>query len=155
VGWLIIALSLLVVCDAVIARGILSTSIIWAYDITYMLCGGAFMLGGAYILRMGGHIRIDFLQERFSPRIKAIIELVFYLVVFFPLVVVMIKYSAGWAWDSWYYRERTLIERSIWQGPVYPFKTVLPIGFVLLGVQGVAEFIRNLRVALRGTADEP
>lgn len=151
VSWLILAFSLLVVYEVVIARGVLNAPTVWSYDISYMLCGSMFMLGGAYILRMGGHIRIDFLHERFSPRSKAIIELIFYVVIFFPLTVVLVKYSIGWVWTSWYYREVLPPDPTIWQGPLYPFKTVLPVALCLLGIQGVAEFIRNLAVVARGT----
>lgn len=150
VGWLILALTIIVLYDVLFARYILNSPIIWAWDVTYMLSGSIFMLGGAYILRIGGHIRIDFLQERFSPRTKAIIELLFYVVIFFPLTAVLVRYGIPWAWESWAAREVTLPE-TMWYGPVYPFKTVLPVAFFLLMIQGVAEFVRNLVVAMRST----
>jgi TRAP-type mannitol/chloroaromatic compound transport system permease small subunit len=145
-------MSLVVVYDAIIARYVIGTPTVWGWDVTYMLGGSCFMLGGAYILRTGGHIRIDFLHERFSPRTKAIVELLFYICIFFPLIVVIVKYSLGWTLDSWAVRERTTAP-SFWLGPLYPFKTVLPVAAFLLGVQGVVEFIRNLVIAVKGPGE--
>ena len=149
-GWLILPLTGIVLYDVIIARGILKSATVWGWDITYMLSGSLFILGAAYILRIGGHIRIDFLHERFKPRTKAIVEVIFYIVIFFPLAAVLIKYSIAYAYEAWVYKEVT-IAQTRWIGPLYPFKTVMPVALCLLGIQGVAEFIRNLVVAVKGT----
>ena len=149
VGWLILPLSLIMLGDIII-REIRGYPTIWAWEMAYMLCGSIFMLGAAYILRIGGHIRIDFLHERFSPRTKAIIELLFYVFIFLPLIAVGVKYGIDFAARSWSIRELAPSPSS-WNQPLYPFKTVLPVAFLLLGIQGVAEFIRNLVIAIRGT----
>ena len=151
VSWFTLAFSLILVYDVAIARPVLNSPTIWSYDITYMLCGSMFMLASAHVLRIGGHIRIDFLYERFSPRRKAIIDLIFYAVIFLPLTVVLVIYSTGWVWTSWQWKEVLPPEPTLWQGPLYPFKTVLPVALFLLVIPGIAEFIRNLAVVVKGT----
>ena len=148
-SWLILPLGLIMLGDIII-REIRGYPTIWAWEMAYMLCGSIFMLGAAYILRMGGHIRIDFLHERFSPRTKAIIELLFYVFIFFPLIAVGVKYGIGYAAWSWSIGELAPSPSS-WNQPLYPFKTVLPLAFLLLGIQGVVEFVRNLVIVMRDT----
>jgi TRAP-type mannitol/chloroaromatic compound transport system permease small subunit len=54
----------------VIARYVFNAPTIWSFDLTYMLYGAMFMLGAAYALHKGAHIRTDFLLGQFSPRTK-------------------------------------------------------------------------------------
>ncbi len=68
----------------VVARYAFNAPTAWAYDLTYMLYGSLFMLGAAYTLRKGGHIRTDFFYENFSIRTKGIIDASGYLFFFFP-----------------------------------------------------------------------
>lgn len=149
-GWLILPLTGIVLYNVLIARGVFKSSLVWGCDVTYMLSGSLFILAAAYVLRIGGHIRIDFLHERFRPRTKAIIEVLFYLVIFFPLMAVLIKYSINYAYEAWVYKEVTWPQFN-WRGPLYPFKAVMPVGLCLLGIQGIAEFIRNLVIVVKGT----
>jgi TRAP-type mannitol/chloroaromatic compound transport system permease small subunit len=107
------------------------------------------MLGSAYALREDAHPRIGFLWEKFTPRKKAIINLVFYLVIFFPLVAVFVVTGTQWAWDAWIHSEVEPPEVTLWMQPIYPFKTILPVAFYLLALQGTVEFIRNLQIVMR------
>ena len=56
----------------------------WAFDASYMLYGTLFMLAGAYALSRNGHVRGDFLYRAWSPRRQAAMDLVLYLLFFFP-----------------------------------------------------------------------
>ena len=58
----------------VIARYVFNAPTIWAFDVTYMLYGTLFMLGAAYALHKGAHIRTDFFWEQFSIRKKGWID---------------------------------------------------------------------------------
>ena len=62
---------------------------IWAFDVTYMLYGALFMLGAAYALHKGAHIRTDFFWENFSPRTKGLIDSISYLLFFFPSLIAL------------------------------------------------------------------
>lgn len=118
----------------------------WSFELNYLVFGAYFMLIGAYTHARKGHVNVDILHARLSPRGKAIADLVTFPV-FFLFVGVMIYKGFGFARDSWEFRE-TL--SSAWAPPVYPFKTVIPIAAFLLFLQGIAKFIRDLHTLLTG-----
>ena len=68
----------------VVARYLFNAPTIWSFDLTYMLYGALFMLGAAYALHKGAHIRTDFFWDNFSPRTKGLIDSISYVVFFFP-----------------------------------------------------------------------
>ena len=71
-------------CYEVFARYLFNAPTIWAYDVTYMLYGSHFMLGAAYTLYKGSHIRTDMLYENFPLKWKGRVDASMYLVFFFP-----------------------------------------------------------------------
>jgi TRAP-type mannitol/chloroaromatic compound transport system permease small subunit len=118
----------------------------WSFELNYLVFGAYFMLTGAYTHARKGHVNVDILHGRLSPRGKAIADLVTFPV-FFLFVGVMIYKGFGFALDAWEFRE-TL--SSAWAPPVYPFKTVIPVAAFLLFLQGVAKFIRDLHTLVTG-----
>jgi TRAP-type mannitol/chloroaromatic compound transport system permease small subunit len=151
VSWLLIILAVIVVYEVVV-RNIFNAATVWVLALSYQLYAAIFMLGAAYTLHVGAHIRIGFLWERLSPRNKAIAEMIFYLGIFFPLVGAFVVTGTDWAWDAWKHWEIEPPEVTLWMEPIYPFKTILPVAFYLLAVQGIAEFARNLLILIRGEA---
>src|ERR1041384_4173780 len=86
VAWLNVPL-VLAVSYEVIARYFFHAPTIWAYDVTYMLYSAIFMLGAAYALHKGAHIRTDFFFESWSVRTKGIIDSIAYIGLFFPAFI--------------------------------------------------------------------
>lgn len=146
-SWLVIFLIAALVYE-VVARYVFRAPTFWAFEVSYMLYGALFMMGLAYVLLHGGHVRIDVLYRRLSPRKKAIIELFCYLVFFFPVMAIILKYGIDYAQLSWQLGERSVM--SAWKPPIYPFKTIIPVAIFILTLQGVAEFLRHLVIALKG-----
>src|SRR5262245_24052585 len=68
-AWLVLPLILGVTYE-VGARYLFNAPTVWAYDLSYMLYASIFMLGAAYTLRHGAHVRTDFLYNNFSDRRK-------------------------------------------------------------------------------------
>ena len=137
VAWLILPMVLSLVWE-VAARYAFNAPTEWAYDMTFMLYGTFFMLGSAWTLQRGGHIRTDSLYSKWSARTQARVDLVCYLVLFFPALAIF-------AWLSWEffvksYGQNERIVTSPWLPIVWPFKFVMPLAAALLLVQGVAEF---------------
>ena len=89
VAWLNLPL-VLAVCYEVVARYFFNAPTIWVFDVTYMLYGTIFMLGAAYALHKGAHIRTDFFFEGWSIRTKGVIDSIAYLVFFFPSLIVFL-----------------------------------------------------------------
>ena len=132
----------------VFMRYLLNAPTKWAFDISYMLGGTFFLVGASYTLWMKGHVRIDIFYSRFSPRNQALIDVIFALIFFFPLWVGLFCKLIPYVYMSWQLGERSL--ESYWRPPIYPFKTVIPIGVFLLLLQGIAEFIRSLFMLIKG-----
>ena len=90
VAWLNVPLVLAVAYE-VIARYAFDAPTIWSFDVTYMLYGTIFMLGSAYALHKGAHIRTDFFYEKWSTKTKGMIDSISYIVFFFPSILMF-----GW-----------------------------------------------------------
>jgi TRAP-type mannitol/chloroaromatic compound transport system permease small subunit len=147
IAWLILPLVGAVTYE-VAARYAFHAPTVWAYDVTYMLYGTLFMLGTAYALLRGAHIRTDLFWDRFSDRTKGIIDLVVYALFFFPGILLLLFASADEAYHAWQIGERS--EQTAWRPILYPFKAVVPLTAVLLLVQGVSEFLKSLYAARTG-----
>jgi TRAP-type mannitol/chloroaromatic compound transport system permease small subunit len=149
VAWLVVALTLALVYE-VVARYAFGAPTLWAFDVTYMVYGSHFMLGAAYALLHGAHIRTDIFYQRWSPRTRAIVDGTLYLVFFFPGMIFFFWMGVQEAVHSWRILEAS--SASPWRPPLYPFKTVLPLGLLLLLVQGVSEFLKSAWLARTGEA---
>jgi TRAP-type mannitol/chloroaromatic compound transport system permease small subunit len=147
-GWLIVPMTLAVTYE-VIARYAFNAPTIWAYDTTYMLFSTQFMLAAAYTLLKGGHIRTDVFYERWSPRTRATVDAVCYVLFFFPGLVFVLYAGTVEAWHAWQIGERS--DWSAWRPVIYPLKAVIPVTAALLLLQGFSELVKCLRV-IRGRA---
>src|SRR6184192_599802 len=88
IAWLNVPLVLAVAYE-VIARYLFNAPTIWSFDVTYMLYGTIFMLGCAYALHKGAHIRTDFYYEKWSDRTRGMVDSISYVVFFFPSIIML------------------------------------------------------------------
>ena len=147
VAWLNVPL-VLAVCYEVIARYFFHAPTIWVYDVTYMLYSAIFMLGAAYALHKGAHIRTDFFFESWSTRTKGRIDSIAYIGLFFPSLITFFIVSADDAWYAFLISETS--EQTAWKPLLWPFKSIIPLTCLLLLLQGVSEVIKSLHAALTG-----
>jgi len=105
------------------------------------------MLGLAYTHLHGGHIRVDILYARLTPRGRAVANIIFALLFFFPLLAFLIDTSTSWMWRSWIEGEVRI--ESYWYPPAAPFRTIVLIGWSLFALQCVAQFMRDLYLLIR------
>jgi TRAP-type mannitol/chloroaromatic compound transport system permease small subunit len=138
-SWLILALTILITCE-VFSRYVLDKPHSWAFDIMIMMYGSMFMMAGAYTLSKNGHVRGDVLYGFFPPRLQAGLDLLLYVVFFFPGVIALAYAGYFYAGESWAIKEISNITSD--GPPVYPFKTIIPIAGAMLLVQGVVELLR-------------
>jgi TRAP-type mannitol/chloroaromatic compound transport system permease small subunit len=132
----------------VIARRIFGRPTIWAFDVTYMLYGTIFMLGAAYTLYKGGHIRTDIFYQNWSLRTRGTVDSVLYVLLFFPGVAFFFWAGLQEALHAWDIKE--VSDASPWRPPLYPLKAVIPLSLVLLMIQGVSELLKALYAAFTG-----
>ena len=151
VAWLNVPLVLAVAYE-VIARYLFNAPTIWSFDVTYMLYGTIFMLGCAYALHKGAHIRTDFYYEKWSDRTRGMVDSISYIVFFFPSIVMLLLVSTNESWYSFGIRETS--EQTPWRPILWPFKAVVPLTCVLLLLQGVSELIKSFYAARTGVVLE-
>jgi TRAP-type mannitol/chloroaromatic compound transport system permease small subunit len=113
-----------------------------------MLYGTIFMLGAAFALHKGAHIRTDFFFERWSIRTRGVIDSAAYLIFFFPSLIVFFFVSGGEGWYAYLINETS--EQTPWRPILWPFKMVVPLTCLLLIVQGISETIKSMHAALTG-----
>jgi TRAP-type mannitol/chloroaromatic compound transport system permease small subunit len=140
IAWLNIPL-VAAVSYEVLARYLFNAPTIWSFDVTYMLYGTIFMLGAAYALHKGAHIRTDFFYEKWSDRTRGMVDSISYLVFFFPAIVMLLLVSANEAWYAFDIGETS--EQTPWRPILWPYKTVVPVTCVLLLIQGISETIKS------------
>jgi len=147
VAWLNVPLVAVVLYE-VIARYFFGAPTIWSYDLTYMFYGAIYMLGAAYALHAGAHIRTDFFFERWSTRTKGVIDSVAYLVFFFPSIFLFLLVTGQEGFYAYSINETS--EQTPWRPILWPFKMVIPLTCLLLLIQGVSEVIKSLHAASTG-----
>jgi TRAP-type mannitol/chloroaromatic compound transport system permease small subunit len=138
-AWLLVPLIAATVWD-VFVRYALNAPTEWAYEVGYMMMGTHALLGMAFTLREGGHIRIDAFSQNFSQRTKALIDLIGYVFFVLPCLC-WVTWSL---WGYWVKALRTdeMSGQSAWNPIIWPFKLVFFVAFALLTLQIVAEIIK-------------
>ena len=147
VAWLNVPLVVAVSIE-VFSRYAFNAPTIWSFDVTYMLYGTIFMLGAAYALHKGAHIRTDFFFEKWSIRTKGIIDSTAYIVFFFPSIFTFLIVSGAEGWYAFEIGETS--EQTPWRPILWPFKMVVPLACLLLLIQGVSETIKSVYAARLG-----
>src|SRR5215472_3930143 len=135
-SWLIIVL-MTVVCVEVFKRYIMNAPTAWIFDADNMMYGTLFMLCGAYTLAQNAHVRGDFLYSSMRPRLQASLDIVLYVVFFFPGIAALIYAGYDYASISWRIAEHSTVTAN--GPPVYHFKTVIPIAGAFVMLHDVAE----------------
>lgn len=125
----------------VIGRYFFTAPTIWAGDLSVIMYGMFFMIASPYCLREGGHIRTDFLYNRWSSRTKGLVDLIVYFFIFIPVHLVFLKVSWEFFYKSFQYNEKII--SSPWMPIIWPLKFALPFGIFLMLLQGIAETIKS------------
>ena len=138
-GWLVILMTFGVSYE-VLVRYVFNAPTPWSLDVSFIMYGTLFMMGGAYTLSRGGHVRGDFLYRLWPVRAQAAVDLILYVTFFFPAVLALV--FAGWKYASrsWGYGEVSV--NSPAGIPIYQFKSVIVAAGLLLAVQGIAQIFR-------------
>lgn len=112
----------------------------WAFDLSYIMYGGLFMMGGAYTLSLNGHVRGDFIYRLWHPRTQAKVELVLYFIFFFPGIIALI--AAGWKYASRSLRYMEVSVMSPANIPIFQLKLIIVAAGVLMLIQGISRVCR-------------
>jgi len=125
----------------VFSRYALGAPTIWAYEVGYFLTGSHFLLGLAYTLREGLHIRIDIFTGSMSPRTRALLDSLAYAIVL-PLLVWLAWMLLQYLIAGYVRGERS--GQSALNPPVWPFRVVFFVSFLLFALQVFAELLKSI-----------
>ena len=136
----LIGASILIVCQMVLWRYVLVASTTWQTDFVTFALVGATIVGSPYVLREGGHVKVDLVTNAAPPALRRV-----FLVISYITIMAM---AAIFAWkggiltlEAWHgaWVTETVAELPLW----LPY-SALPVGFTLLGLQALADMIVNL-----------
>jgi TRAP-type C4-dicarboxylate transport system permease small subunit len=131
----LIAVSIAVVCDAIVERGIIGRPTIWQSEfVTYAIVAATF-LGSPYVLLTRGHVNVDVLPLYLGHRARVGLALAAALLAIVFCAVVLWT-SFDWWWDRFVTGET---KNSIWAPVLWIPSLSLPVGFGLLVLQYVAD----------------
>jgi len=134
--WLITA----IIMWEIILRALLNRPTIWAHELGLMVFGALSMMGGAYAHKYRAHVNMDLVYARWSPRGKAIWDLITFPFFFIFCAIIL--------WKGWVYALRSMViweySQSNWAPLVWPIKLTIPVGAALLLLQGLANLISDL-----------
>jgi len=135
-----------VILYEIFARYVFQSPTIWVHETAQMIYGAYVILLGAYVLRRNGHVNVEILYGRFTPRTRAAVDLFTWLLFFYFCGLLLWK-GGEMAWESLLLGET---ESTTFAPPVYPIKMMIPLGAFLILLQGLAKFLRDLTFVITG-----
>ena len=148
--WLVLAAVVISAGNATVRKAFDYSSNAWL-EVQWYLFSGVFLLAAAYTLLRNEHIRIDVVAGRFSKRTQTWIDIIGTLFFLLPMVALVLYESWPWFVRAWESKE---ISGSAGGLILWPAKILVPVGFVLLGLQGISELIKRIAF-LRGLGPDP
>lgn len=139
-AWLILGMALLTALVVVLRYGFGIGSILAQESVVYMH-GSVFLLGAAYALKKGAHVRVDIFYRYFGVRTRAWIDSLGGIIFLLPLCAFILLSSWDYASESWSMREISAEPGGI--PAVFLLKSLIPLMAINLALQGIAEVLRN------------
>lgn len=134
---LLMAVVVPVMMYEVISRYVFNSPTTWGMELAVLLFGPYFLLGGPYLLHLGGHVSLDLFHRRLRPSSRRIMDAI-HLVIIIVFCVILFSYAWPLAVQSFEYRETSF---TAWNPPVWPYRFAVPVSVFLLGLQCLAELI--------------
>lgn len=138
--WLVYVIAALMLFE-VISRYFFHSPTGWGPELATLLFGPFFLLGGPYLLHLGGHVAVDIVSSRATGALRVLLAVVA-AVLALLFGAVLIRFSAPLAVQAYQYGETSY---SAWNPVIWPTKIVLPVAAFLLMLQAAAEIWYALR----------
>ena len=114
----------------------------WAFELTVFIYGMHYSLALACAHKNNTHVAIDIFESRLSEKSRTILRIITNSVLFLPSIGLLTVYTSQLAFFSWQQWEHA---SSSWAPAIYPYKTLMAVGFILLLLQGIAKLIQDIR----------
>ena len=138
ISWLTLGMIAVLMIE-IVARYFFNSPTLWAHETSTMLYGAFCMLAGAYTLRHRGHVRSEVIWGALPKRGQAFCDVLIFSMGAVVLSI-FLKLAIAFAAESWAVLEYS--NKSMWQPPIYPIKTVIPVAVGLVLLQNMAELLR-------------
>lgn len=145
VSALIVILALIIGYEVVV-RYVFKSPTLWVHELSTMIFGTFIIIGGAFTALKDSHVNMDLVHRSLGTRSQAFLDtLTFFIALAFMLTLL-------WFGGKSAIKSVMTLEHAStqWAPPLYPFRLMLPLGALLLTLQLIAKFIRNLRTLIRG-----
>jgi TRAP-type mannitol/chloroaromatic compound transport system permease small subunit len=126
-----------------ISRTLFNQPHIWVVEIAQFLMAAYYLLGGGYSMILEGHVRMDLLYGRWSPKRQAITDVVTAFVLIFYLVFLLIGGISGTKYALTYGQ----VNYTPWAPPLAPIKIIMTFGILLMLLQVIATFFKDIAKA--------
>lgn len=130
-------------------RVIFGLPVNWALEMSQFVLSAYYLLGGAYAMQLGAHVRMDLFYDRLAARRRARVDAITILFVIFYLIVLF----AGGVSSTNYAITYDQRNYTAWSPVLWPVKVVMTIGVFLVLLQALSSFFKDVAVA-RGTPIE-
>lgn len=145
IAWLILPMVAVLAWEVVIRH--IGRPTLWATDMGTIFYGLHYWLAGALTLYAGKHIRTDFFYANWSLKTQCWVDLVCYILLFLPGMVMFIILSWEFAAESWALKEKLM---TTWRPAAYWFKSAIPLGGILILIQGFSEILKSYKSLVTG-----
>ena len=145
--WLSVPLILAMTYEA-FARRLFNAPTVWAYDMSRFFYGALFMIGSGYALSKGVHIRADFIYRNFKAKTQGIVDTSLYILFYFPGLLVFLYMTTIFVYESMMRGDKGM--DTGWMPYLWPIKSCLWIGILLLLIQGISELFKSYYAATKG-----
>ena len=143
-----IAIVPLIILYEIFVRGVLNKPTVWVLELSQMIFGTYIILAGGYILYLDKHVSVDIFTSRLSARKRAILSVIT-SVFFFSYCGSLLYLGFDMAWPAFlggYYSD------TAWAPPIWPVLFMIPLGALLILLQGTAKLVRDLITAITGVS---
>ncbi len=140
ISWALL-LAVLICSGNAVVRYLFNMSSNGWLEIQWYLFAAIFLLATSYTLLRNEHVRIDVIVSHFSKRTQVWIDLIGFIVFLMPATLLILYYGTPYAWISIQNQE---VSSNAGGLIVWPVKLLIPVGFVLLALQGVSEIIKRI-----------
>ena len=138
--WLVLFSSVISAFNALMRYTIHYSSNAWL-EIQWYMFAAMFLLASAYTLKRNEHVRIDVIAGRFSRRTQIIIDIIGFALFLMPVTLLILYFAIPYALESMRNQE---VSSNAGGLILWPAKLLIPVGFLLLTLQGLSELIKRL-----------
>lgn len=128
-----------------VSRTIFNRPHIWSVESAQFVMAAYYLLGGGFSMLIGSHVRMDLLYNNWSAKKKAVVDVITFFIILLYLVVLIYGGFQGILYALKYKQ----VTYSAWAPQVAPIKIIMQIGIVMMLLQVIAEFIKDLAI-IRG-----